>query len=126
MSAAYLRPFSPKKEGWFTGCYSLFCMVNKLYNQPVARLIPESPVSSPGCHTHQMTSNFDEVVMHIDKDKELPIEFLRECLSYDPETGILTWKERPPEHFVHSSRADGGFNVKYAGKQAGSVMAMFG
>lgn len=61
--------------------------------------------------------------MHIDKDKELPIEFLRECLSYDPETGILTWKERPPEHFVHSSRADGGFNAKYAGKQAGSVMA---
>lgn len=60
--------------------------------------------------------------MHIDKDKELPIDFLRECLSYSPETGILTWKVRPPEHFIHSSSADGGFNAKYAGKQAGSVM----
>lgn len=61
--------------------------------------------------------------MDIDKDKELPIEFLRECLNYNADTGILTWKERPPEHFLHSSRADGGFNTKYAGKQAGCVMA---
>lgn len=61
--------------------------------------------------------------MEIAKDKELPVEFLRECFKYDPETGELTWKERPLSHFEHSTKADGGFNKKYAGKIAGSVMA---
>lgn len=60
--------------------------------------------------------------MEIDRNKELPIPFLRECLDYNPETGILTWKERPESHFLHSSRADGGFNKKFAGKVAGNVM----
>jgi hypothetical protein len=61
--------------------------------------------------------------MEIAKDKELPVEYLRECFHYDPETGELTWKERPLSHFEHSTKADGGFNKKYAGKIAGSVMA---
>ncbi|WP_251847234.1 HNH endonuclease signature motif containing protein [Enterobacter hormaechei] len=61
--------------------------------------------------------------MEIAKDKELPVEYLRECFQYDPETGELTWKERPLSHFEHSTKADGGFNKKYAGKIAGSVMA---
>ncbi|WP_312816290.1 HNH endonuclease [Atlantibacter subterraneus] len=59
----------------------------------------------------------------IHKDKELPVEYLRECFSYEPETGVLTWKSRPEHHFSHSSRADGGFNKRFAGKAAGSVMA---
>ena len=37
--------------------------------------------------------------MEIAKDKELPVEYLRECFHYDPETGELTWKERPLSHF---------------------------
>jgi hypothetical protein len=34
------------------------------------------------------------------KQKPLPSwEYLNECFSYDPETGLLTWKHRPVEHF---------------------------
>ena len=32
-----------------------------------------------------------------------PIEYLRECFEADPETGILTWKHRPPHHFATSA-----------------------
>jgi hypothetical protein len=32
--------------------------------------------------------------------KPLPsIEYLHECLDFDPKTGILTWKDRPISHF---------------------------
>lgn len=47
------------------------------------------------------------------------VEYLRECFDYCHETGVLTWKERPREHF----EKDAGhriFNSKSAGKQAGS------
>lgn len=60
--------------------------------------------------------------MEILKSKELPIEYLRECFLYDPLTGLIVWKERPMSHFSHSTKADGGFNTKYAGKVAGSLM----
>lgn len=51
--------------------------------------------------------------------QDLPsVEYLRECFDYDPETGILTWKERPRSHFA----TDKGHAValaKFAGKTAG-------
>lgn len=47
--------------------------------------------------------------------QDLPsVEYLRECFDYDPETGILTWKERPRSHFS----TDAGhktFNSQVAG-----------
>ena len=67
--------------------------------------------------------------------KDIPIEFLRECFEYDPETGILTWKERPLEHFLLSrlpendtivetvspERSRNRFNTRYAGTQVGTL-----
>ena len=56
--------------------------------------------------------------------KTLPLptaDYLRECLSYDPETGILMWKERPPEHFANEGLWL-RWNTRWAGKPAGGVM----
>lgn len=46
------------------------------------------------------------------------IGFLRECLDYDPASGIFTWRERPRRHFV-SDRGWWQWNPKFAGKPAG-------
>lgn len=48
------------------------------------------------------------------------VEYLRECFSYSPETGVLTWRERPREHFKN----DGAWrycNNRLAGSPAGSI-----
>jgi|KBSMisStaDraftv2_1062788.scaffolds.fasta_scaffold1291019_1 hypothetical protein len=45
-------------------------------------------------------------------------EYLHQCFSYDPETGVLTWKRRPRAHFV-SARTCAWWNTKYSGKPAG-------
>ena len=53
--------------------------------------------------------------------KELPpVEYLRELLDYDPETGVLTWRERPLEMFK-TERGCNAWNTRYAGKEAGCV-----
>lgn len=47
-------------------------------------------------------------------------EYLKECFDYDPETGELTWKRRPREHF----RTEVGwktFNGKYVSTKAGAT-----
>lgn len=48
-----------------------------------------------------------------------PQEYLRQCLDYDPETGIVVWKHRPLEHFKDASYQK-RFNSRFAGKRAGS------
>jgi hypothetical protein len=53
--------------------------------------------------------------------KEQPTpEYLHECFDYDPETGGLTWKVRPREHF-NSDRGWRTFNSKYSGKEIRSI-----
>lgn len=53
--------------------------------------------------------------------KSLPnIDYLRDLFSYDPKTGVLTWRERPVEHFT-TERAWKAWNTKYSGTKAGSV-----
>jgi hypothetical protein len=49
-----------------------------------------------------------------------PVEYLRECFSYDSETGELTWKRRPREHFATQSGWK-IFNRHYAGTCAGTI-----
>lgn len=52
--------------------------------------------------------------------RTVPIEFLRESLSYDMETGILLWKVRPRQHFK-TERGWNNFNSQFAGKVAGNL-----
>lgn len=46
------------------------------------------------------------------------IEFMRECLSYNKDTGICTWKHRPASHFVNVPHQQ-GWNKRFSGKEAG-------
>jgi hypothetical protein len=45
-----------------------------------------------------------------------PAEVLRSLFNYDPELGVLTWKERPP-----TTRANRVHNSRDAGQKAGAV-----
>lgn len=47
------------------------------------------------------------------------LRFVRECLDYDPATGMFAWRERPRSHFV-SDRGWRQWNPKHAGNKAGS------
>ena len=49
---------------------------------------------------------------------DLTPEYVRECLDYDPDTGLMVWKKRPVEHFKNQ-RDCNSWNVRYAGKNAG-------
>lgn len=52
--------------------------------------------------------------------RDLGVDFLRECFECDFETGVLTWKKRPDEHFV-TARSAHAWNRKLAGKVAGGL-----
>jgi hypothetical protein len=55
------------------------------------------------------------------KIKELPSqEYLHKCFDYDEETGELTWKVRPLEHFKNT-RCFNAWNVKNSNRKAGTV-----
>jgi hypothetical protein len=44
---------------------------------------------------------------------------LRQLLDYDPETGVMIWRERPPELFKgHSPSQARAWNKRYAGREA--------
>lgn len=51
-------------------------------------------------------------------DRQLTQEYVRSLFDYDPETGVLTWKERPREHF-NSNRSWNSTNSRCAGKPTG-------
>lgn len=55
------------------------------------------------------------------RGKPLPSqEYLRECLSYYPETGALLWNSRARHHF-ESLRVFNMWNTSFAGKIAGTL-----
>lgn len=51
-------------------------------------------------------------------------EYLRQCFDYDPDTGVLTWRERPPEHFP-DLRAWKIWNTRFVGKRAGTPLRRY-
>ena len=63
--------------------------------------------------------------MNMKRRKKIPLPssvYLNECLSYDPDTGILTWKNRPATHFI-DARSMKIWNTSFAGRRAGSECA---
>lgn len=46
-----------------------------------------------------------------------PVSYLKECVEYDPETGLFTWRVRPVEHFS-SEKAQRHWNRRFAGTPA--------
>lgn len=52
----------------------------------------------------------------------IPIPYLRECLSYDAETGVLRWRERPRSHFF-DARIQACWNTVWARTTAGQIKA---
>jgi len=49
-----------------------------------------------------------------------PVQYLSECFVYDPQTGILRWRERPESHFFTNSKHK-RFNTLSAGKEVGTT-----
>jgi len=48
-----------------------------------------------------------------------PLEFLNQCIQYDPESGKMTWKDRPDSHFYSPKKA-ADWRQRNAGKEVGS------
>lgn len=66
-----------------------------------------------------MSKNRTEFGSNPKKVKPLPdAAYLNECFTYDPLSGVLTWKNRPRSHFK-SNLSFGMWNAHYAGKRAG-------
>lgn len=54
-----------------------------------------------------------------------PVEFLRNCFLYEPETGALTWRVRPRDMF-ETAKGWRIANVKFAGKPALACRTKYG
>lgn len=52
--------------------------------------------------------------------RKIDATYVRECLIYDPETGELTWKERPKWHFSSHAERD-RWNGRFSGCVAGRI-----
>ena len=51
---------------------------------------------------------------------DIPIDYLRESLIYEPGTGLLRWRERPLSHFP-DKRAWRIWNAQWPGRTAGNL-----
>ena len=58
--------------------------------------------------------------------RALTPQYVRECLSYNPDTGVLTWRTRPDHHFDRGEKQSPGdkahsWNAHYAGQCVGHL-----
>lgn len=51
----------------------------------------------------------------LESDEAVLARYLRNCVGYDPDTGVFTGKERPSHHFSHDRHCS-AWNSKRAGK----------
>ncbi len=51
---------------------------------------------------------------------DLPQSVIRQYLDFQPETGLLVWRERP-HHMFETNRRCSAWNARYVGKPAGSI-----
>ncbi|MGH4944573.1 HNH endonuclease signature motif containing protein [Klebsiella pneumoniae] len=58
----------------------------------------------------------------MNSSKQIDVNFLHECFSYDADTGNIYWKFRPSSHFKNESACQ-NWNNRYAGNKAGTVDA---
>lgn len=61
------------------------------------------------------------------KSRDVPVDLIKDLISYDPETGILMWLPRSERHYADRVRKRSAqnlannFNARFAGKKVGSV-----
>lgn len=48
------------------------------------------------------------------------VQYLQECFTYDPLTGLLAWKTRPPEHFANPSVCR-SWGTRFVGRRVGNL-----
>ncbi|QIG74370.1 putative HNH endonuclease protein [Rhizobium phage RHph_N65] len=53
----------------------------------------------------------------MDDTRYPPVQYLNECLDYDPETGVFMWRTRPQDHFMTPKAAE-YWNRRWAGTRA--------
>lgn len=65
------------------------------------------------------------VKQHLPRRNEATVEQVRQILDYNPETGVLTWKNKPREMFT-TDRQFKTWNTRFAGKEAGNANGVNG